>query len=135
MEFTSLRILYTRVHDFAFPLPLIVIAELLEVPPSDQDLLRQWWLDLISAVIGAANRDPGHFNTPGRFDVLRHPNRYLAFGQGMHFYLGAPLARTEARLALEQILNRLPGLRMESDVPDWRLNTFMRDLERLSLVG
>ena len=62
------------------------------------------------AWIGSANRDERQFERPARFDVDRSPNRHLAFGHGIHFCLGGPLARLEARIALEGILSRLPGL-------------------------
>jgi cytochrome P450 len=70
------------------------------------------------AWIGSANRDPLRFPDPDVFDIRRTPNRHLAFGQGVHFCLGAPLARLEARIALGVLLDRLPGLAV---VPDARL--------------
>ncbi|MGO4186826.1 cytochrome P450 [Pseudarthrobacter sp. TAF60_1] len=66
----------------------------------------------IVAWIGSANRDERHFQRPKEFDVDRGQNRHLAFGHGIHFCLGAPLARLEARIALEALLSRLPGLSM-----------------------
>ena len=63
----------------------------------------------IVAWIGSANRDEQQFQRPAEFDVDRNPNRHLAFGHGIHFCLGAPLARLEARIALEALLARLPG--------------------------
>jgi cytochrome P450 len=64
----------------------------------------------VVAWIGSANRDERQFDRPERFDIQRSPNRHLAFGQGIHFCLGAPLARLEARIALGAVLSRLPGL-------------------------
>jgi cytochrome P450 len=66
----------------------------------------------VVAWIGAANRDPEVFADPDWFDVRRAPGKHLAFGQGIHFCLGAPLARLEARIALTTLLARLPHLRV-----------------------
>ncbi|CAH0252946.1 Putative cytochrome P450 YjiB [Arthrobacter sp. Bi83] len=62
------------------------------------------------AWIGSANRDDRHFQRPDQFDIDRGPVRHLAFGHGIHFCLGAPLARLEARIALAAVLSRLPRL-------------------------
>lgn len=62
------------------------------------------------AWIGSANRDERHFERPDQFDIDRGPSRHLAFGQGIHFCLGAPLARLESMIALQAVLSRLPGL-------------------------
>ncbi|BCW66873.1 putative cytochrome P450 YjiB [Arthrobacter sp. NicSoilB4] len=64
----------------------------------------------VVAWIGSANRDERQFARPAQFDVDRGQIRHLAFGHGVHFCLGAPLARLEARIALEATLSRLPGL-------------------------
>lgn len=68
----------------------------------------------IVAWIGSANRDERQFERAAEFDVDRSPNRHVAFGHGIHFCLGAPLARLEARIALEALLARLPGLSVAS---------------------
>jgi cytochrome P450 len=60
----------------------------------------------------SANRDAAQFPEPNRFDIRRDPNRHLAFGQGIHFCVGAPLSRLEARVALPMMLEQLPDLRL-----------------------
>jgi cytochrome P450 len=72
---------------------------------------------LLLAVMGSANRDPAQFPDPDRFDVTRDPNPHLAFGHGLHFCLGAPLARMEARIALTDLMSRLKNLRLATDEP------------------
>jgi cytochrome P450 family 109 len=67
--------------------------------------------------LGSANYDEAHFDQPERFDIRRAPNRHIAFGQGIHFCVGAPLARLEARIAVGMVLERLPGLRRDRSRP------------------
>ena len=64
----------------------------------------------VAALRGAAARDPAVFDTPDELDVGRSPNPHLGFGAGVHYCLGAPLARIEVAAALDALLNRLPGL-------------------------
>lgn len=72
---------------------------------------------LVLPMIGSANRDPGHFAKPDRFDITRDPNPHIAFGHGPHFCLGAPLARLEAKIALEHLLSQLDDVRLASEEP------------------
>ena len=71
----------------------------------------------VLAMVGSANRDPRQFSDAGRFDIARNPNPHIAFGHGIHFCLGAPLARLEARIALGAMLERLHNLRRVPDAP------------------
>ncbi|MCL6452593.1 MAG: cytochrome P450 [Alicyclobacillus sp.] len=66
----------------------------------------------VVAWIGSANRDEAKFPEPDRFDIERTPNPHIAFGHGIHFCLGAPLARLETKVALRTVMDRLPNLRM-----------------------
>ena len=68
-------------------------------------------------LIGSANRDAKHFEDPDRFDITRDPNSHLAFGYGLHFCIGAPLARLEARIGLGDLLERLEEVELTSDEP------------------
>ena len=82
--------------------------------------------------VGAANRDPELCADPDRFSVRHGVRRHLAFGHGIHFCLGAPLARLEAAIALRHLLPLLPRLRIAGE-PEWKPNTVLRGLEHLWL--
>jgi cytochrome P450 len=88
----------------------------------------------VFAMINAANRDPRQFTDPHRLDLGRTPNRHLTFGFGIHFCLGAPLARLEAKVCLGQLAARFPGMRSGSQPPEWIDALIMRGPKRLPLV-
>ncbi len=90
--------------------------------------------EIMSAVLGAANRDPDQFPDPDRFDISRIPNRHLAFGLGMHFCLGASLARTEARIGFQRLFERFPEIVPVDENPDWNSNSLFRGLKRLRIL-
>lgn len=71
----------------------------------------------IIAWIGSANRDPDKFAIPEQFDMNRNPNPHIAFGHGIHFCLGAPLARMEAKIALSLLLSRISQFERINDEP------------------
>jgi cytochrome P450 len=75
--------------------------------------------------ISSANRDEAEFPEADRFNVEREPNRHLGFGRGIHFCLGAPLARLEVKIALNAMLDRLPGTWHVADVPLEPLRSFI----------
>jgi cytochrome P450 len=75
--------------------------------------------------ISAADRDEAEFPEADRFDIEREPNRHLGFGRGIHFCLGAPLARLEVKIALNAMLDRLPGAWQVSDVPLEPIKSFV----------
>jgi cytochrome P450 len=90
---------------------------------------REWVLCATSA----ANHDPARFADPGRLDLGRDTAGHLAFGHGIHYCLGAPLARLEGEVAFGALVSRFPGLSLA--VPEsslrWRPSTLIRGLESL----
>jgi cytochrome P450 len=90
----------------------------------------------VLASLLAANHDPEQFPEPERFDITREPNRHIAFGFGTHFCLGAPLARLEATIAINLLLERLPRLRLAVDESAlrWREGILVHGLQRLPVA-
>jgi cytochrome P450 len=86
----------------------------------------------VLCLLGAANRDPAAYPEPDRLDVTRPNIRPLSFGGGIHFCLGAQLARIEGEIAISTLLRRLPGLTIDDvESPDWRQTFVLRGLNRL----
>jgi cytochrome P450 len=94
-----------------------------DIPLGEDVLPRQ---ALVVCLIGAANRDPAAYPHPDRLDVTRERVQHLSFGFGEHFCLGAGLARLEARIAFGALLERAPGLALESDEVEYRPNPLLR---------
>jgi cytochrome P450 len=90
--------------------------------------------DMVLPFMSAANRDPRQFPNPETLDVRRTPNRNVAFAYGIHFCLGAPLARLEGQLTFETLLRRLPDLALQSVTPRWKPQIFLRGLESLPVT-
>ena len=90
---------------------------------------------LAFVLLAAANRDPAQFRKPELFEVAREPNNHVAFGEGIHFCLGAPLARLEGAIAIESMLDQFPQLRLAN--PDAKLeyrgSMALRGLSKLPL--
>jgi len=86
----------------------------------------------VICLLGAANRDPGAYTDPDRLDVTRTDVRPLSFGGGIHYCVGAQLARLEGEIAIATLLRRLPSLRLHDlDRPDWRQTFVLRGLNNL----
>jgi cytochrome P450 len=75
--------------------------------------------EIVFQMLNAANRDPAYFADPDKFDIQRKKNRHIAFGQGIHFCVGAALSRAESTIAVGTALKRFPNLRLVDDKPDW----------------
>jgi len=87
----------------------------------------------IAALLGAANRDPAAFDEPDRFDVARADNPHLGFGAGIHFCVGAPLARVELQSSLSTLLGRFPRLALAAD-PQRRPEFVIRGVRSLPVT-
>ena len=84
----------------------------------------------LGLLFGSANRDPGVFDRPDALEVDREPNPHLTFGAGVHFCLGAPLARLELETSFGTLLRRLPEMELV-EAPVWKPNYIIRGLQEL----
>ncbi|QHA09967.1 cytochrome P450 [Streptomyces broussonetiae] len=87
--------------------------------------------DHVVVGLTAAQRDGGRFGDPDRFDIRRDTRGHLAFGHGIHFCLGAPLARLEGRIAIGALLERAPGLALDGTPGAWLPGLLMRGMRSL----
>lgn len=90
--------------------------------------------ELVLGVFGAAHRDPARFADPHRFDITRQDNQHLAFGFGIHFCLGARLARAESFAALRLLATEYPQLVLATDKVKWRDSLILRALTGLPVA-
>ncbi len=92
--------------------------------------------DPVLVVLAAADRDPARFAEPDTLDLSRTDNQHLGYGHGIHYCLGAPLARLEGQTALATLLTRLPDLRLDADPAElrWRGGLIMRGLRTLPVA-
>jgi hypothetical protein len=90
--------------------------------------------NFVMMLIGAGNRDPAAFDDPGRFDVTCGATNHIAFGYGIHFCLGAPLARLEGQIALRSLTQRFPKLHLESNELRYRNQITIRGLAELRVA-
>ena len=86
---------------------------------------------LAFCMLAAADRDPAQFEQPETLDIARKENRHIAFGFGIHFCLGAPLARAEAQIAFSTLLRRFPKLEPAGGEPQWGGTFILRGLKSL----
>jgi cytochrome P450 len=93
--------------------------------------------EMVLAVIASANRDEAYFENPDRLDITRENNKHLAFGQGVHYCVGAPLARLEGQIAISALVQRMPSLRLRvnADALRWRAGMTVRGLEALPVAA
>jgi cytochrome P450 PksS len=91
---------------------------------------------MVFVVLASANRDERQFDHPDTLDLTREPNRHVAFGLGMHYCLGAPLARLEGQIAINTLLRRMPDLRptVPAKALRWRAGLILHGLEALPVA-
>jgi cytochrome P450 len=91
----------------------------------DQRVILMW---------GSANRDPERFQDPDKLDITRTRNQHYSFGHGIHYCLGAPLARAEGQIAINTILQRLPNIQVDTNKLEWQENFSFHGLKSLPVA-
>ena len=91
--------------------------------------------DLVMVLLGAADRDPTEYEEPARLDIRRaNASTHLSFGGGIHYCVGAPLARAEGQIAVGALLRRLPRLALGGEPLVWRPGPVFRGLSALPVT-
>jgi hypothetical protein len=94
--------------------------------------IRKGWT--VQCMLGAANRDPKQFKEPNQLDLKRLNNQHLAFSAGLHFCIGAQLARLEGQIALLNLVQRFPQMKLAGPRPEWASTFGFRGLNSLSVI-
>ena len=90
--------------------------------------------ELVFLCYGSANRDPEQFSNPDQLDITRTDNRHVAFAQGIHYCLGASLARQEGQIAINTLLNRMPEIKLETEDLERNPSAVLRGLKTLPVA-
>jgi pimeloyl-[acyl-carrier protein] synthase len=90
--------------------------------------------EIVLGCLGAANRDPEKFTDPDRLDIRRSDNRHLSFGSGIHYCLGAALARMEAQIAIRELAVRFPRMRLVKNRMQWLKGLTFRGVQSLPVA-
>jgi cytochrome P450 PksS len=92
--------------------------------------------EMVVASLLSANRDPSMFANPNDLDLARTPNKHIAFGNGIHYCVGAPLARMEGAVAFEMLLNRLPKLTLavDADRLEWNPTVLLHGMKHMPVT-
>jgi cytochrome P450 len=88
----------------------------------------------VASMLGSSNHDPAHFERPDELVLDRTSSPHVSFGGGIHFCLGAPLARLEARIAIPELLRRAPNLAFATNEIEWRKTFPFRGLRTLPVT-
>jgi pimeloyl-[acyl-carrier protein] synthase len=89
---------------------------------------------IVNLLLGAANHDPAHFPDPDRLDITRSVSHQIAFGAGIHYCLGSPLARLEGQIAFNTFLQRFPNLRLATEQLEWQEHPTFHALKSLPVA-